>query len=126
VHKAKGLEYTRVVVPSTDRTFGPPKRLATRTAVLRPQGEPARLLWRWQLNHGKSYATDFTNVPPARQQADWGTDDADTAREEARLLYVAMTRARQELVLMVDRRATARAGAPTCWADLLLTGVRNG
>jgi superfamily I DNA/RNA helicase len=126
VHKAKGLEYERVVVPSTDRPFGPPKRLATRTAVLRPQGQPARLLWRWQLNHGKPYATDFTNVPLARQGVDWGTDDADTAREEARLLYVAMTRARKELVLMVDRRARLRTGDPTCWADLVLAGELRG
>ena len=62
VHKAKGLEYERVVVPSTDRQFGPPKRLATRTAVLRRAGEPVRLLWRWQLNKGQSFATDYTNV----------------------------------------------------------------
>jgi len=126
VHKAKGLEYDRVVVPSTNRVFGPPKRLETRTAVLRPPGGRTRLLWRWQLNQGKSYATDFTNVPLARQAVDWGTDDTDTAREEARLLYVAMTRARIELVLMVDRRARAATGAPTCWADLLLAGGQHG
>lgn len=126
VHKAKGLEYDRVVVPSTDRAFGPPKTLATRTAVLRPRDEPVRLLWRWRLHAGKHHATDYTNVPLARQQVDWGTDDADTAREEARLLYVAMTRARKELKLMVDHRAKVRSGAPTCWADLLLMGGGHG
>ena len=120
------MQYERVVVPATDRPFGPPRRLATRTAVLRPPGEQVRLLWRWHLNVGKWFETDFTNVPPARRQEDWGTDDADTAREEARLLYVAMTRAKEELVLMVDHGARTNGGPPTCWADLLLMGGHRG
>lgn len=124
VHKAKGMEYDRVVVPSTDRLFGPPRSLKTRTAVLRPPGERVRLLWRWRLT-GRTM-TDYSNVPQGRQHADWGTDDIDTAREEARLLYVAMTRAKEELVLMVDRKATPGAGRPTSWADLLLMGGNHG
>ena len=52
---------------------------------------------------GTKYETDFSNVPLARQQ-DWSVDDADTAQEEARLLYVAMTRAKEELILFVDPR----------------------
>ncbi len=126
MHKAKGLEYDRVVIPSTDRPFGPPKKLATRTAVLRPPGDEVRLLWRWHLNKKTSYETDYSNVPVARQQDDWGTDDTDTAREEARLLYVAMTRAKEELVLMVDLRAKSSPKSPTCWADLLMMGAPHG
>jgi len=131
VHKAKGLEYDRVVVPSTDRTFGPSNNVTTRTAVLRREGEPVRLLWQWRLGKNgygdrTTYQTDYSNVPLARREVDWGTDDVDTAREEARLLYVAMTRAKEELVLMVDRRATAGTGRPTCWADLLLMGGSHG
>ncbi|WP_299926152.1 ATP-dependent helicase [uncultured Nocardioides sp.] len=125
VHKAKGMEYHRVVIPSTDRTFGPPRLLGTRTAVLRPPGEPVRLLWHWHLHKKTSYETEYTNVPVQRKLIDWGTDDTDTAREEARLLYVAMTRAKEELVMMVDHSATASA-SPTCWADLLLMGDRRG
>ncbi|MCF6376419.1 ATP-dependent helicase [Nocardioides KLBMP 9356] len=124
VHKAKGLEYDRVVVPSTDRIFGPPRSVETRTAVLRPKDEKVRLLWRWHLK-GRT-ETDYSNVPLARQLADWGTDEVDTAREEARLLYVAMTRAKEELVLLVDHRATAAAGRPTRWSDLLLMGGGHG
>jgi ATP-dependent exoDNAse (exonuclease V) beta subunit len=126
VHKAKGMEYDRVVVPSTDRTFGPPWRVETRTAVLPPPGERVRLLWRWHLNKKRWNETDYSNVPRARHDVDWGTDDVDTAREEARLLYVAMTRAKEELVLMVDHKATSGAGRPTCWADLLLVGGSHG
>lgn len=130
VHKAKGMEYDRVVVPSTDRGFGPSDNVTTRTAVLRREGEPVRLLWRWRLGKNgygnrATYQTDYANVPQARKH-DWATDDDDTAREEARLLYVAMTRAKEELVLMVDHKATSGAGRPTCWADLLLVGGSHG
>jgi superfamily I DNA/RNA helicase len=126
VHKAKGMEYDRVVVPSTDRSFGPPGSVTTRTAVLRPPGGPVRLLWRWHLNKKTSYETDYSNVPTDRQHADWGTDDVDTAREEARLLYVAMTRAKEELVLLVDVKTKVASASPTCWAHLLLIGGRHG
>ncbi|WP_027860118.1 exodeoxyribonuclease V subunit beta [Marmoricola sp. URHB0036] len=126
VHKAKGLEYDRVVVPSTNRQFGPPRSVTTRTAVLRPPDEQVRLLWRWHLNKGQWNETDYTNVPVTRQLDDWGTDDTDTAREEARLLYVAMTRAKEELVLMVDHRARVSTTSPTCWADLLMMGDPRG
>lgn len=131
VHKAKGMEYDRVVVPSTDRTFGPSHNVTTRTAVLRREGESVRLLWQWRLGkkgYGSrtTYQTDYSNVSQARKLADWGTDEADTAREEARLLYVAMTRAKEELVLMVDHRASAAAGRPTCWAQLLVMGGKHG
>ncbi len=121
VHKSKGLEFDRVVVPFTGVTFGPPRSVTTRTSVLRPSGATPRLLWRWTLNSGKPYATDFSNVPLDRQQ-EWHVDDADTAKEEARLLYVAMTRARDELILFVDPRTKVGVTSPTSWAELLKAG----
>jgi superfamily I DNA/RNA helicase len=121
VHKSKGLEFDRVIVPFTGVTFGPPRSVTTRTSVLRPPGATPRLLWRWTLNRGSRYETDFSNVPLARQQ-EWHVDDADTAKEEARLLYVAMTRARDELILFVDPRTKDGVSSPTSWAELLKAG----
>lgn len=121
VHKSKGLEFDRVIVPFTGVKFGPPRSVTTRTSVLRSPGETPRLLWRWTLNRGSRYETDFSNVPLARQQ-EWHVDDADTAKEEARLLYVAMTRARDELILFVDPRTKDGVSSPTSWAELLEAG----
>jgi len=121
VHKAKGLEFDRVVVPWTSTRFGPPRSLGTRTAVRGAAGETPRLLWGWHLHEGKTYETDFTNLPPGRR-TEWNDDDRDNLREETRLLYVAMTRARKELVILMDRRPTPRGATPTSWFDLLREG----
>lgn len=114
VHKAKGLEFDRVVVPRTSSEFGPPASAATRTSVLRPHGEKPRILWKWK--PGKSHQ-EFSNVPLARH-ADWAVDDLDTTREETRLLYVAMTRAREELLVFVAPNTKSR-DKPQSWAELI-------
>ena len=82
-------------------------------SVLRRSGTEAALLWRWS---------------PLRQQQvfanyeDDGNDDRDNTREamleEARLLYVAMTRARSE-VRGLRRPATQVPQVPNSWSDLL-------
>lgn len=115
VHKAKGAEYDRVVVAATATRFGPPPRLPTRTSVLHDgRGGTPRLLWKWRPG-GDS--PEMTNVPVARQQ-EWRTDDRDNAMEETRLLYVAMTRAKEELVMQVSRSGGTLT-SPDSWGDLL-------
>ncbi len=118
VHKAKGLEFDRVVVPWTSTRFGTPRSVSTRAAVRDDEHGPPRLLWRWHLNKGTSYESDFTNLPPERQ-AEWRADDEDTLREETRLLYVAMTRARHELALLRGPGGRGSASRPGSWGDLL-------
>jgi superfamily I DNA/RNA helicase len=119
VHKAKGAEFDRVVIASTATSFGPPKTLATRTSVLHDgRGGTPRLLWKWRPAGGLQ---EMTNVPLARQH-EWRTDDRDNAMEEARLLYVAMTRAKEELVVQVTGSG-GTLNSPDSWGDLL-GGVR--
>ena len=115
VHKAKGAEFDRVVIATTATSFGPPRTLATRTSVLHDgRGGTPRLLWKWRPGGD---APEMTNVPLARQQ-EWRTDDRDNAMEETRLLYVAMTRAKEELVLQVSRSGGTLT-SPDSWGDLL-------
>lgn len=119
VHKAKGAEFDRVLVVSTSTSFGPPKGLATQTAVLRDaHGGTPRLLWLWRPTGS---ATPMTNVPLDRGH-EWRTDQRDTAKEETRLLYVAMTRAKEELLVQMTRTGTDLS-SPDSWGDLL-GGVR--
>lgn len=119
VHKAKGLEFDRVLIPSTWTSFAPPKSVATQAALLRHDGQSPRLVWTWRA--GTSATGPFTNVPP-EQQGLWATNARETAREEARLLYVALTRARAELRVFTNKSSGAPTGTPDSWADLLAMG----
>lgn len=114
VHKSKGLEFDFVIVPNTWTGFGPPDTIRTRTAVLQADGGK-QVLWQWRGGTAPPERSDrFTNVANGNQ---WRIDDVETAREETRLLYVAMTRARSELVML--RPGWPR---PATWSQLLADG----
>ena len=116
VHKAKGLEYDFVLVPHTWRRFEFPHNRATRSTVLRDAKKP-KILWLWQgVNDGKFFYTNVT----AKNKGLWGIDDDESLREETRLLYVAMTRAKQELLVYLPQVQKKSGGAtPNSWADLI-------
>ena len=116
VHKAKGLEYDFVLVPHTWRRFEFPHNRATRSTVLRDAKKP-KILWLWRgVNDGKFFYTNVT----AKNNGLWGIDDDESLREETRLLYVAMTRAKQELLVYLPQVQKKSGGAtPNSWADLI-------
>lgn len=111
VHKAKGLEYDRVVIPRTNSRFDDSNH-REKFAIVSQDGQ-ARFLWEWK----PPRAQPVTNVQ-ASDQALWNKEKVEKIREEARLLYVAMTRAREELEIVVSNRASSSSD-PQCWADLL-------
>jgi superfamily I DNA/RNA helicase len=116
VHKAKGLEFDRVLVPNTWTAFETPKSVKTRVSVLRDVGELPRVVWQW--NAGSGATTNFSNVQVEDRHL-WIRDDTETAREEARLLYVALTRAKEQLRVFIPARGRQQNAQPTSWADLL-------
>lgn len=110
VHKAKGLEFDYVLIPHLTTKFAPPSSVTTNVAVLDGGvGQLPRLAWRWR-PFGKTY----TNVS---NQDLWRQEDDETAREEARLLYVAMTRAKKYLTLFMPPQGGG-VGVEK-WADLI-------
>ncbi|WP_345718480.1 UvrD-helicase domain-containing protein [Angustibacter luteus] len=116
VHKAKGLEFDRVLIPYVATSFGPPRRASSRVAVLRKDGELPRLLWEWRVKN-----PSISNVPNADTRA-WADDDLETSREEARLLYVALTRAKDQLTVLVPRQNRPAPPRPDSWLDLINLG----
>ena len=115
VHKAKGLEYDFVLVPSTWRRFEKRHILGTTVAVLRGQSGATRILWKWEFEKDKIY----TNIEQGDQSL-WEVDAAESHREETRLLYVAMTRAKQKLVLYIpENEANRKSSKVSSWSDLL-------
>jgi ATP-dependent exoDNAse (exonuclease V) beta subunit len=103
IHKAKGLEFDVVVVPGLDR-------LSRR--------DPPKLL-RWAQRVGGDGSRDLLLAPIRESGVETSPiyeflkslEDEKQAHEEARLLYVAATRARQQLHLVGTAR-TGEDGAP--------------
>lgn len=111
VHKAKGAEFDYVIVPWTTTPFKR-RKYVNRATVLRENGQPV-LAWEWNPSKG-----EFTNVATA-DAALWQRDDSETAQEETRLLYVAMTRAKRRLTIFVPERLPRTTDN---WAGLLAAG----
>jgi len=75
-----------------------------------------RVWWKWKVGE---YGTVWRNATD--DQSGWMVDEQETTKEETRLLYVAMTRAKSHLTII---RPANRAQQP-CWHDLLQLG-ENG
>jgi ATP-dependent helicase/nuclease subunit A len=87
VHQAKGLEFDIVIIPD----------LAARTG--RGSGDRVFFSDRWGLLAGAAYSLHRKPLPHALILEEKLQDDDQQYEEEKRLLYVAVTRARQMLVL---------------------------
>jgi superfamily I DNA/RNA helicase len=99
VHASKGREFDFVLVPNTFAKFSPPSSLATtEAAVMVANDGTRRLLWRWP-----KASPEIRNVPEV--DALWDTDRRETIREEARLLYVALTRAKRRVTMFRTARS---------------------
>ena len=88
VHKSKGLEYDTVILPAMNNRLVPNER----TAILPGQDKVA-----WTFEPGKS------NQMKSRWYAELQQEAAQKGvKEETRMLYVAMTRAVNRLILLVN------------------------
>lgn len=115
VHKAKGLQYRRVIIPFTRGKFlRATGRGRTSASVVDHDGR-AKLLWQWNPVSGPS----MLNHDPSDPEA--AVDQQETVKEETRLLYVAMTRAQDELVILTGQRSAANE--IKTWTDLLKMGA---
>jgi DNA helicase-2/ATP-dependent DNA helicase PcrA len=110
VHKAKGREFEAVLIPFTDSAFISDSR--TNVSILN-DGATRRVGWRWWRGQGKSGTQLDSNIDDDFTRR----DDSETVREETRLLYVAMTRAKKKLAIFIDH--PSNSSTPRRWADLL-------
>lgn len=124
VHKAKGLQFDRVIIPFTATPFRAstvrPRR--TSASVLREINANPRLLWEWNSTNRKAASADpgvFANYQGDGEAE--ALEVGEVIKEETRLLYVATTRSRHELVVL-RRESVSRPPTPNTWADLLAMG----
>ena len=112
VHKSKGLEFDYVLLPNTWSPFEHPKNAKHIVTVIQREDGVRSVLWRWRPENNPQSPT-YTNV--AENDTQWNIDTQETHREETRLLYVSMTRARKKLKIVVKPRSTRG----NSWSGLL-------
>jgi superfamily I DNA/RNA helicase len=113
VHKAKGQEFDFVIIPHTWAQFESSEASSLVSVVRRAQTGQPKVMWRWRLDSGE--IANFDTSSPAAQG-----EEGETRREETRLLYVAMTRARDELFIYWQKQPK-----PGSWGELLAIGRSN-
>lgn len=112
VHGAKGLEAPVVFLPDTCTTAsgGAGQRLMRLPHAARPSGTPDPVVWPVKGTLG------LQAIAAAAQ-----AKDGRETEERNRLLYVAMTRARDELYIAGFEGKTGRARG--CWYDVICEGL---
>lgn len=110
VHKAKGLEFDSVIIPNADKDFfyENPEGKKKECIVDCGPDERLRLGWRCGALKNDHYVEQHDEEVRA------------VRRDEARLLYVAMTRARRRLVIFMPETSKKNT-----WAELLNIGAQE-
>ena len=111
VHKAKGLEFPLVAVPFLDTQFNKDK---------------ARIAWHPKCGLGISVREEDGTISPSfLLQQIRNLDTEKELEEKARLLYVALTRARDRLILSGSRKETKNGNPSTAknWLNWLDYGL---
>jgi superfamily I DNA/RNA helicase len=99
VHKSKGLEFDLVLIPNSWTGFATPKHVSTEVSVMPGKNGIPAIAWKWK--GGPENKTGFSNGSSSQILKHWKSNEEEIFDEETRLLYVAATRARTELVVFM-------------------------
>ncbi|MEW9053435.1 MAG: ATP-dependent helicase [Neobacillus sp.] len=91
VHRSKGLEYDTVLIPFTERVFTPP------FSKIIFNKDKTEVGWLIQKQNAGMKNNDFYDKL-------YKNETLESIQEETRLLYVAMTRAKQQLIIHRNRK----------------------
>ncbi|PEZ63325.1 hypothetical protein CN372_14025 [Bacillus anthracis] len=115
VHKSKGLQFHTVLIAYPNNAFIL-KNDAIKKDIIVQIGEKDELKFGWKYYDEPSEFEDISsNYHVLRSQ-----ENEEQRREEARILYVAMTRAEQSLKIYELKDAQESANHPNTWGELLL------
>lgn len=114
VHKSKGLQFHTVIIPNPNNPFIRHENAITKDVIVQIN-EENQLEFGWKyLDQSSNFEDITTNYPDLRT-----LEDEELRREEARILYVAMTRAMQSLKIYGLSKVKRRATIPNTWGELL-------
>lgn len=115
VHKSKGLQFHTVVIPYPENPFIKSAHKIKKDFIVQI-GEKDELKFGWKYEDEQN---DFTTVTTNYKKLR-GEEDEEQRREEARILYVAMTRAEQSLKIYGLDKTKEDITQPNTWGELLL------
>ncbi|PFJ87317.1 hypothetical protein COJ11_26255 [Bacillus cereus] len=115
VHKSKGLQFHTVLIAYPNNAFILANDAIKRDIIVQVE-EKGELNFGWKYYDEPSEFEDISsNYHALRSQ-----ENEEQRREEARILYVAMTRAEQSLKIYSLEDAQESANNPNTWGELLL------
>ncbi|AVK95632.1 ATP-dependent helicase [Lysinibacillus sphaericus] len=115
VHKSKGLQFHTVVIPYPDNSFIKPMEKMKEDFIVQI-GENDKLSFGWKYEDDQNEFTSVTsNYKKLRAE-----EDEEQRCEEARILYVAMTRAEQSVKIYGLGKTKKQVKQPNTWGELLL------
>jgi len=115
VHKSKGLQFHTIIIPYPSNPFVKPTA-AVKEDIIVQIGEKDELKFGWKYEDKQNHFTNITTNYQDLRKA----EDEEQRREEARILYVAMTRAKQSLKVYGLGDTERNALNPNTWGELLL------
>lgn len=108
VHKAKGLEFHTVILPYMSSTIGSKNHKGNTDVIVIDE------------RIGYSIRTDNWQYVTNDYYQQFKADEAEDRRdEEARILYVALTRAKKRLIYFDDKKSSGTIAEPKNWQVLL-------
>ncbi|WP_377802176.1 UvrD-helicase domain-containing protein [Bacillus benzoevorans] len=113
VHKAKGLEFDTVFIPYTYMKF---EKKTQQEMIVVKEKDKVRAGWKIAGSNDNEFLVESPLYPDLKTK-----ENTENIREEARLLYVALTRAKNRLVVIYNKSNSNRNDRRN-WSDLIRLG----
>jgi len=124
VHRAKGLQFDTVLIPYAKNAFVRPDNRDVSDTIVHVSTE-GEVDFAWRRVKRKKNQEVVLDFQTERYEALRQEEDVELTREEARLLYVAMTRAEERLFIYGIDDGQSVGVRPNTWNDLLKMARRS-
>jgi len=120
VHKAKGLEFDYVILPEVSEEFKSVKGIGDVELIVLKKQNGYQVGYQLKLREGKKHNEKPKKICNNHYERNWSDEEEQRKKEETRILYVALTRAKRKVVILKDALRNNRNKGIKAWQDLLI------